>query len=255
MNAFNILAAHHAKHIYKRGINIGDAPLAKRSKTHLRILKYPTHYAVLFHRTEILTAYPDGSVVLNCNGYIRHPTTQDAMNTALNKCFTGLGVSHSRRFNYSQPSLYRYTYGRRAHFLYYDGMTLDSTGAITSPLQGFERKQMDKAAIADFVKGMQESGFKDVFKVLHAVSEGGRNLNLPRSTSQAITDEVYANSWADIVAYYTWEMKWERDPTGNPYAMKRALVKNTASKAWASLMRACKKDMTEVVRTDVTEIT
>jgi hypothetical protein len=75
--------------------------------------------------------------------------------------------------------------------------------------------------------------------------------------SQVLTEEVYANSWADIIAYYTWDAVWVRNLTPNvtfPHSMKRALVKHPAPKAWAKLMAAAKKNMTEVVRTDVTEI-
>jgi hypothetical protein len=86
INFFDYLKAHHKLYAYKRGGNAGDAPAdsTRRAKSWFRVLNrsdnntFSPHMAVLFHRTNIIMAYPDGRIVVDAGGYEDSPTTRDA---------------------------------------------------------------------------------------------------------------------------------------------------------------------------------
>jgi hypothetical protein len=82
MNLHTKLSDHLRKHEYKRGAFKGDAPAdsSRRSRSHYRVAQpsNATFIAVRFHSTDIIRAYPDGSLVLDANGWDASPTTRDA---------------------------------------------------------------------------------------------------------------------------------------------------------------------------------
>ena len=79
------LQAHLTKHAYKRGANKGDAPLdsSRRGRSHERVSTRRDHMAVRFWNTDVIRAYPDGRIVLNCGGWYMSPTTKTCVNDAL----------------------------------------------------------------------------------------------------------------------------------------------------------------------------
>ena len=81
MKTYEQVRAQHEEHQYKRGQFKGDAPAdpARRGKNHFRIIKNPDGvYAIRFHNTDILTYYPDGTVMIDGNGWESSITTREA---------------------------------------------------------------------------------------------------------------------------------------------------------------------------------
>lgn len=256
MNTYEELARHHAKHIYTKGAHKGDAPMDKRGKTHLRVIKYPDAYAVRMYDTDILTATPDGRVVLDCNGYIERPTTQKNLTEALRKFVApGVWVSSTRKFSYSQLVLCVSQLGGRKLYRYYDGITLDMNstsqeGFVISELRRFQRKQVDKEAVAAFYAGMERSGFKSAFKVLHSVMEWDDRVVgiVHNAMTRVLQDSEAARYWKPIIAKHTFRRYW------NWKTGQYVIDKLDASAVWTALMRECKRDMFEVVPTEYTVI-
>lgn len=247
------IAAHHAKHIYKRGANKGDAPVAQRSKRHFRVRKLDDGtYAVHFHKTDIMLVHPDSTLTLNCDGYIGHPTTAASLNEALFK-FALARIHVSGKHNvmgYSQPIAHM----NSTRYRYYDGMTLavDSVTnkvTITSPLQPIKRKRIDAEKVAEFERGMEESGFKDAFKVLHAVSEPlTTHRSYPTPAHRCVVDAAHADEWPALIAAYAHESVFD-------YQLgRRVHIKFSASDTWQRIMRECKKSMHEVIDSEHTEL-
>lgn len=256
MTAFERIAAHHAKHIYTKGLYKGDAPVAQRTKRHFRVRKLDDGtYAVHFHKTDIMVVHPDDTVVLNCAGYVDRPTTAASLNTALGEFFS-TRVHVSGRLNvmsFSQPVISFYNNGdnARAKYRYYDGMVLalDSTSQvrIDSPLKPLKRKRINAEKVAAFNAGMAESGFKDAFKVLHAMSEPMRNgvyRHHERPIERILVDNEQAEFWSQIVATHT------HYPMFYYKLGRRVDIKRTASEAWTQIMADAKKHMYEVVESE-----
>lgn len=246
------IAAHHAKHIYKRGANKGDAPADTRGKSKFRVRKLADGtYAVHFHKTDIMVVNLDSTLTLNCDGYIEHPTTAASLNEALHKfALARITVSGKNSvMGYSQPIVH--LNGVRCR--YYDGMTLavdpvTNKVTITSPLQPLKRKRIDAEKVAEFERGMEESGFKDAFKVLHAVSEPlTTHRSYPTPAHRCVVDAAHADEWPALIEIYTHESVWD-------YKLgRRVHIKRTAPDTWQRIMRECKKVMYEVVDSEHTE--
>ena len=253
MNAYDELAARHKAHIYTKGINKGDAPLAQRGKSHFRIVKYDTAYAVRFHNTDILTVTPEGNITIDCEGYAARPTTVSAVNEALGVVMRGHPwLTRRNIFSHSQNVLRRYAYGKgETSYAYYDGVQLNSEGRIISPLRNLMRKRIDKSQVAEFMQGVESSGFKDVFKVIHAGMNEGNYTSLPYHTPLAtlVSDNEYSEYWAQIIHNYGFETtRFWGGGTINRKTEKRA-----PSQTWAAIMKECKRGMYEVVDAGVSE--
>jgi len=80
MNMYSKLSTHLERHQYKRGQYKGDAPAdkARRGKNHFRVTREVGTMGVMFHQTQIITAYLDGQVRLTAGGYEGHVTTRKA---------------------------------------------------------------------------------------------------------------------------------------------------------------------------------
>ena len=247
------IAAHHAEHMYKRGKFKGDAPVAQRGKSSFRVRKLPDgRYAVHFHKTDIMVVNLDDTLTLDCHGWATRPTTAASLNEALYK-FASTRISVSGRHNvmgYSQP-IARVN-GMR--YRYYDGMTLavdpvTHRATITSPLKPIKRKRINAEKVAAFERGMEESGFKDAFKVLHAVSESPKTYRShSKATHHLLVDNQCAEDWPALIAAYAHENRYDYN------LGRRADVKFSASDTWKKLMTECKKVMYEVVDSEHTEL-
>ena len=247
---YETLAEFHATRIYTKGAHKGDAPLDKRSKSHLRVIKYDASYAVRFHNTDILTVEPSGSVYIDCEGWANRPTTQAAVNDALSVLFSYRkpSLGSSRIFNHSQLVLYRYIPNKGYEkFKYYDGMSLDAHGEIQSELKCFQRKQTNKAQVAAFTANIKESGFKDVFKVMHAGIEVPSPLILHAIDDVAtlVSSNEYAEDWPKIISNAA--LDWTYSYTLG----RRTIEVRSAAATWTNIMRDCKKKMFEIIDTDV----
>ena len=239
---------HLTRHMYKRGKNKGDAPANKhqRGMNHFRVIKgNDDTFRIRMHSTDIITAYPNGDVKIDTNGYHTHNTTIIRLNEAFD-FFDGSSVGIGKRsiLSYSQPVLR--VNGKVYYF--YDGITLNAQGEVITPLQAFEQKRVDKAATKELANDLQESGFADAFKLLYAVATpddierdnyGMFGVRLP----DALTDNARADQWKVIIA----RSKFERQYA---YPQYEYVEKSNATACWATIMAQCKKNMYIVSRSE-----
>jgi hypothetical protein len=234
--------------MYKRGKNKGQAPANahRRAMDHYRVVKgNDDTYRIRMHSTDIITAYPNGDVKIDTNGWHTHNTTIIRLNEAFG-FFEGVGVGMSKRsiLSYSQPVL---RVGTKLYY-YYDGITLNAQGEVITPLQAFEQKRVDRAATKELTNELQESGFTDAFKLLYAVATpddierdnyGMFGVRLP----DALTDNARADQWKVIIA----RSKFVRQYA---YPQYKYIEKSNAKACWATIMAQCKKNMYIVSRSE-----
>ena len=226
MTAHTNLKRHLDRHMYKRGRNKGDAPADsyRRAKTHFRVVQgNGGQMIVRFHNADILSAYEDGHIVLNTNGWDTHPTTRSAMNEAL--CFFGMGaVGSVRKGGYSQTGIRM----NGKTYRYYDGMAFAVDGTPMTPLKVFTAKRTDREETAEFRADIKESGFVDVFPILYQAAEVPTQKWLHMPTHKIMTSDFHANQWPDLVAlakYPTWRSQHLNRPAhDNHKDALRALV-------------------------------
>jgi hypothetical protein len=198
MTVYQKMAAHLERNVYSKGEFKGDAPLEGRGKRHLRVVKHDNAYAVRMYNTDILTVTEDDKVTIDCSGWSERNTTRSNLNTALAMfCGRTAAVFKLSRFSYSQMVL---RLDGKA-YRYYDGITFDnSTRQITTTLKPFRRKRTSATKAAELNEGLAESGFKDAFKMLWAVSETPTNyLRYRRPTAYHLTDAEHSETWPDLV--------------------------------------------------------
>lgn len=240
---------HLSRHMYKKGANKGDAPAdaRRRGMSHFRVVKgNDGTYRVRMWNTDILTAHPDGSVMINTRGYYAHNTTIIRLNEALHWFFDGVGISMYKRnvYSYSQPVLR--VDGKL--YSYYDGMILNETGAVLTPLRAFEQKRTDRAATKELADDLVNSGFKDAFPILYAtttVEDRGENdyALFGVDWADVLANNDQAHHWKTIIA----RIKFERSYLGGNYGY---VEKSNAKACWASIMAYCKKNMYIVSRSE-----
>ena len=248
MSMYSKLSMHLSRHMYKRGKNKGQAPANahRRAMDHYRVVKgNDDTYRIRMHSTDIITAYPNGDVKIDTNGWYTHNTTIIRLNESFG-FFEGVGVGMSKRsiLSYSQPVL---RVGTKLYY-YYDGITLNAQGEVITPLQAFEQKRVDRAATKELTNELQESGFTDAFKLLYAVATpddierdnyGMFGVKLP----DALTDNARADQWKVIIARSKFERKYA-------YPQYEYVEKSNANACWAAIMSQCKKNMYIVSRSE-----
>ena len=248
MSMYSKLSMHLSRHMYKRGKNKGDAPANahRRAMDHYRVVKgNDDTMRIRMHSTDIITAYPNGDVKIDTNGYHTHNTTIIRLNEAFG-FFEGVSIGMGKQsvLSYSQPVLR--VNGKRYYF--YDGITLNAQGEIITPLQAFEQKRVDRAATKELTNELQESGFTDAFKLLYAVATpddierdnyGMFGVKLP----DALTDNARADQWKVIIA----RSKFVRQYA---YPQYKYIEKSNAKACWATIMAQCKKNMYIVSRSE-----
>lgn len=181
--AYGNLSLHHSRHEYKRGAYKGESPAdsSRRAKAHFRIIKpneaFPSDpYIVRFWSTNIILAYPDGRIKINCGGFDNRPTTRQAMNHALHICGFR-GHMFSRRLGkLSQTAISI----NGKSYCYYDCMEFDAEGTSLTPPQAWEAEVMDTEQTKAFRAQTKE--FWGMFPVLFAT----------RSRERLRTDELYS---------------------------------------------------------------
>lgn len=244
------LQAHLTKHAYTRGRNKGAAPLdaSRRGRSHERVARRGAYMAVHFHNTDVIIACPDGRIVIDCDGWGIAPTTRSCINDALRWFGERTAYLYSDKM-YGKTQLVLKT--MRGKHAYYDGITIDADGTLLSEPKPFEGKRIDKTASKELHADMQECGFKDVFKLLHAVADKLPFINDPlyetvRFASPAelrdfITQEVHSNKWPYVVDLVSFR-------SGYDYKARRTLhIKNDYKDAWARLMSIVKADLYNTV--------
>lgn len=237
--AYGNLSLHHSRHEYKRGAYKGDAPAdsSRRAKSHFRIVKpdaaYPNDpYKVRFWATNIILAYPDGRIKINCNGFDARPTTRQALNQALHICGIRGGLCSKRLGTMSQTELF--IWGKS--YCYYDGMEFDAEGTLLTPIKNWQAGVMDTDKTKAF--RAQTKAFWGMFPVLFATRNKDRAFrdgifNIPGYKGSIVTPAASIldnpEHWPVIVSYYTSE--YDDEPT----------------QARAHLMRMFTQHMTKLV--------
>lgn len=249
MNTFIKLKLHLERHMYKRGAYKGDAPADQysRGKSYLRVVSRPGTEAtnamvVRMYNTDILTAYEDGSIMVNTGGWWTS-TTRKNLNDALRYFVPhSISVSGRRVFGISQATITC----RGTTWAFYDGIRFDGDGVMRGTPMPFERKQADKDERAEFRKDIAESGFKDAFPILYqsAAVPTQQWLNLPMH--KLVRDDVHVNNWPTVVSL----VKYPRIR----YQLHGQPAHDNWRDAWKALMANCTADMTEVVRTNVLSV-
>ena len=223
MNAHTRLKLHLERHMYKRGRNRGEAPAdyTRRSKTHFRVIKgNGGQMIVRFHNADILTAYEDGHIKLDTNGWHASITTRSAMNEAL--CFFGMGgVSSVRKCGYSQTGIR--VIGKT--YRYYDGMEFAADGTPLTPLKQFSAKITDREETAEFRADIRDSGFVGMFPILYAAAGVPDTHWVPR-IKDAICSEYGANQWPDIIALVKYPTYYHRNRAQPAHKDHKAALKS-----------------------------
>jgi len=244
---------HHERHIFKRGKNKGDAPAGKRYKTHYLIIDRKDHMALRFHRTDILKAYPDGSITIDCDGWADRPTTKTHLNEWLrghhHVCvYSDKIMSQSQLAVYTPKKIYRY----------YDGITFDADGVPTTPLKPFRALRIDRDEVAELNQAMDESGFKEMFKLLwgavtaedcpsrwdyrawHSLKDRTDVFSMP---------DTYAEQWREMVAYFAFDTETYWSTNTQKYDLRH--IKRSPSGTWGALMSWAKHSMHKTIETEV----
>jgi hypothetical protein len=219
--AHSWLMLHHSRCQYARGQYKGDAPAdsSRRGKSHFRVIHNPhtNSFAVRFHHTDILTAFQDGSVMLNCNGWSSSVTTRDAMRMAFAVTKLPFCLSSTRIGGLSQAVLY--VQGQKP-LRYYDGMMFDAQHNLTTERKPFQKQVTNRDETREFREAAKT--FRAMLPVLHAGCEGSsydprRHLGRDSRTytMQNRPEDIFtrydADAYPDIVAAFyadTWQETW-----------------------------------------------
>lgn len=245
MNTYTKLKLHLERHVFKRGAHKGEAPMGKRWRTYVRVLKgNDDTMRVRMYGTDLLCAYPDGRVEINTGGWYDRPTTKLRLNEAFGFLPFYVSMYSRKTFGMSQTIL---TVGNK-RVLYYDGITVDGAGEILTPLRNFERRRVDRVESKELRDDMEACGFKDVFNVLWSTCTPEDGGYMPDKLRAVVTNEYHSNHWTSVVSNYTWFRKW--DYNQSKYVSYRVEPKE----AWTALMNTLRKELYEVVRTETTTL-
>ena len=244
MNTYSKLLMHLERHMYKRGANKGDAPADRhnRGKSNFRVVKYSDRMAVRMFATNLLTAFPDGRVVITTHDYWTSNTTRLRLNDAMG--FVGFGqISMRKIMGLSQPV---FRAGNNT-YRYYDGMEFSEDGKLLSPPQPFQMRRIDKEESKTFMEDIKASGFKDMFPLLYATTTPGTTA--VHRMRDMVTDADHAHRWPDIISAYKFGRVYNYK--ASQYEM---LEKGDAKSCWSAIMKECKKNMYETLKSDITTL-
>lgn len=245
MNAHTKLKLHLERHMYKRGPFQGDAPAdsSRRGKNHFRVVKgNGGQMIVRMHNADLITAYEDGRLILDTEGWHGSPTTKACMNDALHAFVGWGGIGSVRKWGVSATCIR----AQGKTYRYYDGMEFSAEGDLLTPPKTFMAKRVDRDATAEFRADVAQCGFADVFPVLYAASEwaNGTQTWLGHKVSSIVSHEHHSNEWPLVVALLKFPT-WYARQHNNPYYPDHKA-------AWKALMASCTKNMTLLVDTGVT---
>jgi hypothetical protein len=195
---------------------------------------------VRFHGADILSAYEDGRIVINTNGWHSAPTTRGAMNDALSEFFGRGYIGTLHKWGMSQTVL---RVNSKA-YAYYDGMEFNAQGDLLSTPLLFEKRITDTDETREFRKELKESGFRDIFPVLYATAQVPTGYVYVRNLRDAICDADEAHKWPDIIAELKYQTYYERND-GRPHY-------DDHKKALAALIGRVTKNMKVTIKSDVT---
>jgi hypothetical protein len=253
MNAYELLSNRLKNHAYKRGAHKGDAPLEKRKKSHVRIRRMDDNtVAVRMYQTDILVVNRDGTFRVALDSWTTS-TTKTWLNYAFNISRINMSI-YSKSVQSLSQLVMSTPYG---YYLYYEGMEFDAESRLTSKPMPFEARRINKDAVAEFKKGIEDSGFKAMFPVLYGTAttedESGA-YSRPWNIAEMITDADLASDWSILIAKHKYERKWVWDPSKGTGGGYKTLEMGDAKSCWDTIMKAAKRNMYDTIRTEVTVI-
>jgi hypothetical protein len=251
MTPYEILEARHAKTIYMRGEFKGDAPLERRRATHQRIIKAHDRMVVRMHATDILTAYRNGEILIDLNGWGGSSTTKGAINYALYVCKLGLAIGTKVVMGVRQTVIST----RDAYYLYYDGIRFNGDSTIASTPQRFEMRRINADESKELMDAVKASGFKDVYPVLYAACQAPTKLDpCTNYWSDYVQDADHADAWPGIIEHFKFEQGWQYTPghrNGHVYGIYEI---GNAKTCWTRMMSMAKRNMYDTTRSEVTRL-
>jgi hypothetical protein len=166
MTLYTKLNLHLDKHEYKRGQFKGDAPAdaSRRGRCHSRVVR-PSNaafMAVRFHNTDIIRAYPDGTIVLDSNGWDASLTTRDAY------AHWGFYLRSARHGSHTQTALCSGSWYTGPTVPFYDGLTLDADRHLASERKPFMARVADRDERREFRTDPDVVAFRQALPLLHA---------------------------------------------------------------------------------------
>ena len=253
---------HLERHVYKRGANKGDAPAGRRGQSDYRIIERKgnfgdDHMALRFYKTDILKAYPDGSITIHCDGYADRMTTKKHLNEWLYNAPHRMYLGSRRIMSESQLVVAT----SKGTYRYYDGISFDANGAPTTPLKPFRALRIDRDEVAELNKALDENGFKEMFKVLWGAvtSDDCPNrydyrswMSLKDRTDVFSMPDTYAEGWREMVAYFAFDSETYWDESKAQYNIR--YIKRSPTNTWGALMSWAKHGMYKTIETEVYEL-
>jgi hypothetical protein len=226
-------------------MNKGDAPLdpKRRRRDWERVVQHFDKITIHRYRTDIVTVYPDGRVVLDFDGWESSPTTRTCATVALYLMGIRASVGSVRYKNLSQVCVNLPS----GTYKYYAGMELirqDGQWMVAEPKQ-FLAKVRDTELSHKFDEAVKASGFKNLFPIIYANAQPEDRMYQP-NVPDHITDAAFAEHWPGIIAYFKWY------PAYYMRTMKRHWLEHDRAKTWTAIMNYCKKPMTKIVPTGIT---
>lgn len=247
MTAYIKLQQAHAAHCpYTKGKYKGDSPADTRSKSHFRIVTLPDCMAVIFHRTYIVKAYPDGKVVVTTGGYTGNPTTRDALAQALARAGIN-GRLYSKPLHGLSQTFLRYNY---TVYLYKDGMEFDANNNLLTEEPTPLAKRINREEAKEFTQDIKQSGFKDMFAMLWATcTPDERTPSSGQDLRRELTDANLAYKWPALIAYYKYERRYDMQAHAYGFEVRSKLNGQpvTPKDTWNTLMALAKSTMYETV--------
>ena len=240
MNMYSKLSTHLERHQYKRGQYKGDAPAdkARRSKNHFRVTREVGTMGVMFHQTQIITAYPDGQVRLTAGGYEDHMTTRKALRE--------MGfVMYTKNNNGYKNTMVR-MYSQSAWgpvYVYYSGMVFNEVGVLVGE-PAVERKYVaDRDARKEFKASAKD--FLEMLPILLATSaqrsadavastsyyESRRGYRYARANAQMTLSTRDVEKYPELVDAWRATLMLSENPTITP------------ARVWAAIYRECTRRM------------
>jgi hypothetical protein len=250
MNTFGNIKTHTEKHAYKRGAHKGDAPLdsSKRGRNHTRTRVADGVAYVRMHRTDILTAYPDGRIVIDCEGWSDFSTTKMRLAEAFKFVPFRIGVFGRTVMGLSRLCV-AVGYDRKT-YLYYDGIEFDGEGKLLSEPKPFLMKRINREEPKELATDLTESGFKAGFPFLYATATPHESIfKLPVQWRDYIRTVDHAHRWSEIIASFKFTAYYD-------YKTSKRITAEAGDKktCWAAIMSASKSNMYETLTSNVASV-
>lgn len=248
MNTYQKLDKHLTTFAYKRGMYKGDAPVDERSKNEFRVVRRPDALVVRKYSTDIITAYPNGRVMISLDGWEDSSTTRRDLNDALGKfCPVYIRIFTKAVFSHNHCVI---TVHGHTSYRYTNRMVFDESGRLLSEPAKFQAHRIDKEESKELSAGLKASGFLEMFPFLYATATFD-DRNHPSMSPRADMMQMYlsdyecADRWQDLIGMFKFEYSYYKKGDVR-YEMKPCLT---------AMLAYMKKGMYRLIDTDIVRIT